>query len=132
MNHKIEYKRLEIFATLWNYIFARLIRITFKLGKFTNFKAPFKVFFFSTYYMDKLAKIRHTTRTERLKISKIAKFESDLSWKLTKSLNFYRRLYMSWFNFILGLNFVFFCFVKPLQIYAPRGLVLGKLPSNTE
>ena len=79
MNHKIEYKRLEIFATLWNYIFARLIRITFKLGKFTNFKAPFKVFFFSTYYMDKLAKIRHTTRTERLKISKIAKFESDLS-----------------------------------------------------
>ena len=39
---------------------------------------------------------------------------------------------MLWFNFILGLNFVFFCFVKPLQIYAPRGLVLGKLPSNTK
>ena len=26
---------------------------------------------------------------------------------------------MLWFNFILGLNFVFFCFVKSLQIYAP-------------
>ena len=34
-------KRLEIFATLRSYIFARLRRITFKLDKFTNFKALF-------------------------------------------------------------------------------------------
>ena len=34
-------KRLEIFANLRSYIFARLRRITFKLDKFTNFKALF-------------------------------------------------------------------------------------------
>ena len=84
MNYKIQYKRLEIFATLRSYTFARLIPVTFKLGNFTNFK------FLQTF------------------------------------------VYMLWFNFILGLNFVFFCFVKPVQIYAPRGLVLGKLPSNTK
>ena len=43
LNYKIEYKRLEIFATLWSYSFARLIPFTFKLGNFTNFKAPFSV-----------------------------------------------------------------------------------------
>ena len=33
----------EIFATSLSYIFARLRRITFKFGKFTNFKALFPV-----------------------------------------------------------------------------------------
>ena len=36
------------------------------------------VFFFSTFDMDKLAKIRHHHCKKRLKISKIAQFESNL------------------------------------------------------
>ena len=32
-----------MFATLWNYIFSHLRRITFKRGTFTNFKALFPV-----------------------------------------------------------------------------------------
>ena len=37
------YKRLKIITTLHSYIFARLRRITFKPGSFTNFKALFPV-----------------------------------------------------------------------------------------
>ena len=37
------YQRLQIFATLRTYIFARLRRITFKFGNFTNIKALFPV-----------------------------------------------------------------------------------------
>ena len=36
-----QYRRLLIFAALRSYIFARLRRITFNFGKFTNFKALF-------------------------------------------------------------------------------------------
>ena len=36
------------------------------------------MFFFSTFDMDKLAKIRHHHCKKRLKISKIAQFESNL------------------------------------------------------
>ena len=39
---------------------------------------PFHDFFFSTFDMDKLEKIRLHHRKERLKIGKISKFESDL------------------------------------------------------
>ena len=55
------------------------------------------VFFFSTFDMYKLGKIRRHHWKERLKISIIAKFESDLlktnEDTLLKVAKFYRRLY---------------------------------------
>ena len=38
-------KRLLIFTTLQSFIFAHLRRITFKLGKFTNFEVLFALYF---------------------------------------------------------------------------------------
>ena len=55
------------------------------------------VFFFSTFDMYKLGKIRRHRWKERLTISIIAKFESDLlktnEDTLLKVAKFYRRLY---------------------------------------